>query len=51
VLIQVADGLFAHVGDVAGDLFRAQLGIARFHLVLFNVHGGVAVFLHQALRD
>ncbi len=50
-LIQVADGFITDVGDFAGDFFRSQLGIPRFHLVLFNVHAGVAVFFDEAFRN
>ncbi len=43
--------VFAHVGDVPGDLLGPQLGIPGLALVLLDVDGGEDVFLHQLLAD
>ena len=48
-LIQVFQGIFAHARHIAGNLFRSQLGIAGFRLILLNVDGGIDIFLNQAL--
>ena len=34
---------FGQVGNITGDFFRAQFGVARHHIKLFDVDGGVAV--------
>ena len=49
VLIKVTDSILAGVGDFTGDFLGAQLGIARFDFVFFNVDAGIAVVLNQAL--
>ena len=49
VLVQVLQGVLAHVGDVPGDLLGAQLGIPGLGLVLFNVDGGEHILPDQAL--
>src|SRR5271165_2390937 len=43
--------MLTDVGDVAGDLFRTQLGVARFDLELLDVHGGVVILAHKFFRD
>ena len=50
-LVEVAQGLFADVGNVAGELFAAQLGLANFDVELFDVNRGVGVVLHQLFAD
>ena len=50
-LVEVLEHLLADVGDVAGDLFRAQLGVAGHDLELLDVHGGEDVVLDHALGD
>ena len=50
-VIEVLEGFLADLGDVAGDLFRTQLGVAGVDLELLDVDGGVEVFLHHALGD
>jgi len=50
-LIQVLERVFTHVGDVVGDLLRAELGIAGFDLVLLDVHAGEFVVADQRLAD
>ena len=51
VLVEVRQALLADVRDVAGDLFRTQLGVARFGLVLLDVDRGEDVVAHQPLAD
>ena len=51
LVVQVLEGVLADVGDVAGDLLRAQLGVAGLHLVLLDVQAGEDVLLDQALGD
>ena len=50
-LVQIAQRMLAHVGNVARDLFRAQLGVARLDLELLDVHRGVVVLAHQLFAD
>ena len=40
VLVQVLQGVLAHVGDVPGDGLGAQLGVPGLGLVLLDVDGG-----------
>ena len=49
-LIEVAQALLGNVRDLAGDLLRTELGLTGFDLVLLDVHRGVEVVAHQALR-
>ena len=51
LLVEVLEGLLADVGDVAGDLFGPELGVARLQLVLLDVDAGEEVFLDEALAD
>src|ERR1700730_3530324 len=48
-LVEVAQRVVGDVGDVAGDLFRAELGLAGLGLVLLDVDRGVHVLLDHAL--
>ena len=50
-LVEVLEGLLADVRDVAGDLFLAELGVARDALELLDVDRGEVVVLDQALGD
>ncbi len=50
-LVQILQGVLADVGDVAGDLFRPQLGVAGVDLIFLNVDGGVDVLLDQTSRS
>ena len=50
-LVEVAQRVLAHAGDVAGDLLRAELGVAGLGFVLLDVDGGVHVVLHQPLAE
>jgi len=51
VLVQVAEGLFADVGDVAGELLAAELGFADLDVELLDVDRGVGIVLHELLAD
>ena len=42
-------GLRTDVGNVVRDFLRAQLGLARRHLVALDVDGGKPILLDQAL--
>ena len=37
VLVKVFEHILAHVGDVAGDLFGAELGVSRLGVVFFDM--------------
>ena len=50
-LVEIAQGVLADVGDVAGDLLRPELGVAGFDLELLDVDGGVVVVLDQLFGD
>ena len=45
-----SEHLRADVWNIPGNLFRAELGIAGFAFMLFNVDGGIYVFLDQAFH-
>ena len=51
VLVEVLERVLADVGDVAGDLLGAELGVARLQLVLLDVDAGEEVLAHQPLAD
>src|SRR6266700_4686115 len=48
-LVEVAQRVVGDVGDVTGDLFWAELGLASLGLVLLDVDRGVHVLLDHAL--
>ncbi len=50
-LVEVLQRLFGNVGNVARDLFRTQLGVARHHLEFLNVNGGEDVVADDPLRQ
>ena len=50
-LIQVFQGVVAHVGDVTGNLFRPQLGVPGLGLILLNVNGGKDIVLDHSLIE
>ena len=50
-LVEILERVFADVGNVARDLFRAEFRVARFALVLLDVNRGETVFLDHALAD
>ena len=49
-LVEIAQGLFADVGNVARELFAAQLRLANFDVEFLDVDRGVGVVLAPALR-
>ena len=51
LLVEVLEGLLADVGDVAGDLLGAELGVARLDLVLLDVDAGEQVVADEAVAD
>ncbi len=50
-LVKVRQSVLAHVGDVARDLLRPELGVTRFALVAFDMDGGEDIVPHQPLAD
>jgi hypothetical protein len=50
-LVEVAQGLLADIGDVAGDLLRPELGVAGGDLVFLDVDRGEDVVLDDPLGD
>ena len=50
-LIEVSKRIFAYIGDIARDLFLAELGIPRLGFMFFNVDRGINVLFHQLLAD
>ena len=51
VVVEVAQRLLRDVGDVAGELLAAELGLADLDLELLDVDRGVDVVAHQFLAD
>src|SRR4029079_11129081 len=51
LLVEVLEGLLADVRDVAGDLFGAELRVARLDLVLLDVDAREQVVAHEAVAD
>ena len=51
VVVEVPQRLLRDVGDVAGELLAAQLGLADLDLELLDVDRGVDVVPHQLLAD
>src|SRR5579859_5852284 len=50
-LVQVTQSFFTNVGNITRNLFRPQFGIARIHLILFNMDRRKEVFSYDALAD
>ena len=50
-LVEVAQRFLADIGNVPGDLFRAQLGVAGHDLELLDVDRGEDVVAHDPFRD
>ena len=50
-LVEVGEDLLGDVGDVAGDLLRAELGVAGVDLVLLDVDRGEDVVLDEPLAE
>ena len=51
LLVEVLEGLLADVRDVAGDLFGAELRVARLDLVLLDVDAREQVVADEAVAD
>ena len=49
-LVEVAEHLFADVGDVAGEFLAAELRLADFDVEFLDVDRGVGVVLAPVLR-
>src|ERR1700733_3868499 len=49
--VEVSQGLLADVGNVASELFSAELGLANFDVELVDVNRRVNVVLHQPLGE
>src|SRR5439155_1344803 len=49
--VEVAEEGLADVGNIASDFLGAELGVARFDLVLLDVDRGVVVVLDQLFAD
>ncbi len=50
-LVQLPQHILPHVGDVAGNLLRPQLGVPGLNLVFLDVDGGVNVVAHHLFVD
>ena len=50
-LVEIAEGLLADIGNVAGELLAAELRLADFDVELLDVDRGVGVFVHQLFAD
>ncbi len=50
-VVQIAQHVFADVGNVARDFFRPELCVARFDFQLFDVNRGVVVLFNQLLGN
>src|SRR3546814_12549550 len=46
-LVEVAQRFLADIGDVAGDVFRPELGVAGHHLEFVDMDRGEAAVLHD----
>ena len=49
--VQVLEVFLAHIGNVAGDFLRTQLGVARHGLEFLDMDRGEDVVAHDALGD
>ncbi len=50
-LIQILQSIFTHIRNVSGDLFRSQLGVSGFGLILLDVDGREHVFHDESLIE
>src|SRR5665213_3524878 len=50
-LVEILERLFADIGNVAGDFFLAELGVARHHLEFLDMDRGEDVVRHDPLGD
>src|SRR5205085_7913316 len=51
ILVKIGQGALADVGNVAREFFAAQLSLADFDVVFFDVNRSEDIFLHQPLAD
>ena len=51
VLVQVLQLIFADVGNIARDFFRAQFGVARFDFVFLDVNRSQQIFAAKRARE
>ncbi len=51
VLVEIAEHFFRDVGDVAGELFSAELGFTNLHIELVDVNARHGVFSNEAFGD
>jgi len=49
--VQITQRVIGDVGNLAGDLFGSEFGVARGQLVLFDMHGGEFVILDKPLAQ
>src|SRR5690606_29097476 len=50
-LVQLVQRSLAHVGDIRGDFFWAELGITGYAGQFLNVDSGETIFLNHTLRE
>ncbi len=50
-VVQILECILTYVGDVSGDLFRSELGVAALKFVLLYVDAGEGIFLDQFFID
>ena len=50
LFVEVAQRLFADVGNVAGDFLFAELGVARHDFIFLDMNGGEDVVAHDRFR-
>ncbi len=51
VLIEIGEGTFRHVRNVASEFLTAELRFANFDIIFLDVNRGEDVFLHETLVD
>ena len=47
--VEVLGGIFAHVGNIGGELFHTALGLTHFERILVDVNRGEDIFTNHAL--
>mgnify|MGYP000703683748 CR=1 FL=1 len=50
-LVQFLQSILAHVWNVAGNLFRSELGVTRFDFVFLDMNGGIYVVADHSLVE
>lgn len=51
VFVEVLQGIFRNVRDIAGNLFRSQFRIAGIAVIFFNMDGGKDIFLDEVFAE